>query len=277
MKMFRCDSLIPFNIVFDCISNTFPWPFYCNHLWWVRVVLFGSRFFGTFGESYCGEKGLGMPGTTGTILLRKLRKPNGFAMMPSKTFTAVKVVTKIQFLFGPSAYIALLGLFMSTDTIFFSYFVRMSASVEHVLIFEFVAQSNGTTLTLSSLFNCLTGQYGNDTATSEFGEVRVETLASIPLCIFMCNNINVSLLHHNFRVQKRCSWMIFVMSLYLEMLCENSQGQPYQTLILWFGRSRYNAAFQSSIFEPPTEQIQSTFVPAGAKCWKVFLVMGSGH
>jgi len=143
--------------------------------------------------------------------------------------------------------------------------------------FEFVAQNNGTTLTLSSLFNCLTGQYGNDTATSEFGEVRVETLASIPLCIFMCNNINVSLLHHNFRMQKRCSLMIFVMSLYLEMLCENSQGQPYQTLILWFGRSRYNAAFQSSIFEPPTEQIQSTFVPAGAKCWKVFLVMGSGH
>ena len=110
--MFRCDSLIPFNIVFDCINNTFPWPFYRNHLWWVRVVLFGSRFFGTFGESYCGEKGLGMPGTTGTILLRNLRKPNGFAMMPSKTFTAVKVVTKIQFLFGPSAYIALLGLFM---------------------------------------------------------------------------------------------------------------------------------------------------------------------
>lgn len=28
-------------------------------------------------------------------------------------------------------------------------------------------------------------------------------------------------------------------------------------------RSRYNAAFQSSIFEPPSEQLQSTFVPAG--------------
>eukprot|EP00913_Durusdinium_trenchii_P007294 g6856.t1 len=30
-------------------------------------------------------------------------------------------------------------------------------------------------------------------------------------------------------------------------------------------RSRYNAAFQSSIFEPPSEQLQSTFVPAGKR------------
>eukprot|EP00435_Cladocopium_sp_Y103_P018254 s4288_g4.t1 len=30
-------------------------------------------------------------------------------------------------------------------------------------------------------------------------------------------------------------------------------------------RSRYNAAFQSSIFEPPAEQMQSTFVPAGKR------------
>eukprot|EP00438_Fugacium_kawagutii_P026319 Skav210228 [mRNA] locus=scaffold2884:15410:16682:+ [translate_table: standard] len=30
-------------------------------------------------------------------------------------------------------------------------------------------------------------------------------------------------------------------------------------------RSRYNAAFQSSIFEPPTEQMQSSFIPAGKR------------
>ena len=46
-----------------------------------------------------------------------------------------------------------------------------------------------------------------------------------------------------------------------------------------FQRSRYNAAFQSSIFEPPPEQLQSTFVPAGAQkqqkekiCWNVFFL-----
>ena len=30
-------------------------------------------------------------------------------------------------------------------------------------------------------------------------------------------------------------------------------------------RSRYNHAFQSSIFEPPEEQLQSNFVPAGKR------------